>query len=99
MHNDIIFNNIRKFPVKSILEKDFSKEFVHRDKIGFMLDTKNFHNFLISELKNRNTIGNEFIKINTDIYNDAYSSFALLIFKLWIEENYESWSFNYCYKL
>ena len=90
MHNDIVFNNIRKFPVKSILEKDFSKEFVHRDKIGFMLDTKNFHNFLISELKNRNTIGNEFIKINTDIYNDAYSSFALLIFKLWIEENYES---------
>lgn len=90
LQTNILFNDIRKFPIKSILEKDFSKDFVHREKIGFMLDTNNFHKFLVSELKSRNTIGKEFIKLNADIYDDAYLSFAVLMFKLWLEDNYES---------
>lgn len=90
LNNDIIFNKVRKFPVKKILEKDFSKDFVHRDKIGFMLDTNNFHKFLINELKRRNTTGKQFVKLDKSVYGDPYLSFAVLMFKLWIEDNYES---------
>ena len=86
---NLMFNKVRKFPVKTLLEKDFSKDFVRRDKIGFMLDTNNFKQFLKTELKKRNTIGLDFVKSKIGSSN-TYLSFALLIFKLWLEDNYES---------
>ena len=69
---DLLFGQLRKEVPKTILERDFDADFVHRDKIGFMLQSDLFR-----------------VIFNIENIENSYLKFAILMFVLWYEENYE----------
>ena len=84
-----LFLKRKKHVVKKLIENDFDPNFIERPKIGFMmgLDWVNkFNTFIESNLYKLPIISKDF-KYNN--LKDNYLKFAILIFILWYEENYE----------
>ncbi len=84
-----LFLKRKKHAVKRLIENDFDSNFIERPKIGFMmgLDWVNkFNTFIESNLYKLPVISKDFKYSNL---KDNYLKFAILIFILWYEENYE----------
>jgi asparagine synthase (glutamine-hydrolysing) len=88
---DKLFGKIRKYPIKKILEKYFNKDFVHRSKIGFMLNVGEWIDNFDGWVSKSNALKTEvFVKnFNIKKVKDKYLKFAILMFCLWYEENYD----------
>jgi len=89
---DLMFNNIsRKMAIKRLLCNDFDRDFVFRPKIGFMLPIEKYcHRF--DEYLNKynfNKVGIFGDKFEINSITDGYLRFAILMFLLWWEENFE----------
>jgi len=87
---DKMFGKIRKYPVKKILENYFDKDFVHRSKIGFMLNVGEWVDNFDDWVSNSDALKTEVFVDDFDVKNvkDKYLKFAILMFCLWYEENY-----------
>ena len=87
---DLMFGKIRKYPIKSLLEKYFSKDFVHRSKIGFMLNFDGWNDKFDKVITNSQVRHSGIFNKNFDIstIKDGYLKFAILMFTLWYEEHY-----------
>ena len=87
---DLMFGNIRKKPVKKLLEKYFSKDFVHRSKIGFMLNFDGWTDAYDDYIMNSKAMTSGFFNKKFDIkkISSGYLKFAMLVFILWYEEHY-----------
>jgi len=87
---DYMFGNIRKYPIKRLLEKYFDNSFVHRDKIGFMLGFDGWNDKFDEVINNCQIMRSDIFKNNFNIkqIDDGYLKFAFLMFSLWYEENY-----------
>jgi len=88
---DKMFGKIRKYPVKKILENYFDKDFVHRPKIGFMLNVGEWIDNFDKWVSNSDALKTEvFVEdFNIKKIKDKYLKFAILMFCLWYEENYD----------
>ena len=88
---DKMFGKIRKYPVKKILENYFDKDFVHRSKIGFMLNVGEWIDNFDKWISNSDALKTEvFVEdFNIKKIKDRYLKFAILMFCLWYEENYD----------
>ena len=90
LSDDILYGKIRKEAIKVILEKYFSKEFVHRPKIGFMLNMGDWVDNLFERIKTYAVFESGIFdeKFDFSTLTDKYLKFAMLMFALWYEDNY-----------
>tara|TARA_Y100001938_G_scaffold150938_1_gene244522 strand:- start:2438 stop:4063 length:1626 start_codon:yes stop_codon:yes gene_type:complete len=85
-----IFGDVRKYAVKHVLSKYMSHDFVHRSKIGFMLNITEWIEPLQEYVNFSPVLKSGIFKEGFDIkkIDNNYLKFAILIFTLWYEENY-----------
>mgnify|MGYP003640479622 FL=1 len=85
-----MFGKIRKYPIKRLLEQYFDKQFVHRNKIGFMLGFDGWNDKFDEVINNCEIMKSNVFKDNFDIttIKNGYLKFAFLMLCLWYEENY-----------
>ena len=85
-----MFGKIRKYPIKRLLEQYFDKQFVHRNKIGFMLGFDGWNDKFDDVINNCEIIKSDIFKKDFDIrqIKNGYLKFAFLMLCLWYEENY-----------
>ena len=88
---DLLFGELRKEVPKTILERDFDSDFVHRDKIGFMLNVDQWIHKFDGVIKQTKLLQSDLFRVMFNIENveNSYLKFAILMFVLWYEENYE----------
>jgi asparagine synthase (glutamine-hydrolysing) len=88
---DLLFGQLRKEVPKTILERDFDADFVHRDKIGFMLNVDEWIHEFDSVINQTKMLQSDLFRVIFNIENieNSYLKFAILMFVLWYEENYE----------
>ncbi len=88
---DLLFGELRKEVPKKILERDFDADFVHRDKIGFMLNVDQWIHKFDSVINQTKLLQSDLFRVMFNIENveNSYLKFAILMFVLWYEENYE----------
>ena len=88
---DLLFGDLRKEVPKTVLEQDFDKDFVHRDKIGFMLNVDEWIHKFDDTINNSKLLHSDLFRVKFNIENvkNSYLKFAILMFVLWYEENYE----------
>ena len=87
-HNDL-FGIRKKHVVKKVIENDFNPNFIERPKIGFMLNLNwvgKFDYYIKNNINKLNIVNNNF---DIKQIKDNYLKFAILMFILWYEENYE----------
>jgi len=86
---NMTFKMRKKEALKRLLEKDFSKDFIDRNKIGLTLTPENLKSTVDTYLKQNNfdypLICGDWLK---KIDSNYYLKFAMLMFTLWHEENY-----------
>ena len=70
--------------------KYFEKEFVHRNKIGFMLGFDGWNDKFDQVISNCDIMNCDIFNKNFNIsrVKDGYLKFAFLMFCIWYEENY-----------
>ena len=82
---DNIFGDVRKRPLKDLLSRNFEAQFVHRPKVGFMLNVKEwmptFDGYLMASPH-----VSKFLAVHPSKIQDDYFRFAALIFLLWYEQ-------------
>ena len=85
-----MFGRIRKYPIKRLLEQYFDKQFVHRNKIGFMLGFDGWNDKFDEVVNNCEIMKSNIFKegFNVKDIKNGYLKFAFLILCLWYEENY-----------
>ena len=84
-----LFGIRKKHVIKKIIEDDFTPNFIERPKIGFMLNldwVSKFDYYIKNNINKLNIVNNNF---NIKQIKDNYLKFAILMFILWYEENYE----------
>ena len=88
---DLLFGELRKQVPKTILERDFDSDFVHRDKIGFMLNVDEWIHEFDSVINQTKMLQSDLFRVifNIESIENSYLKFAILMFVLWYEENYE----------
>ena len=88
---DLLFGDLRKEVPKTVLEQDFDKDFVHRDKIGFMLNVDEWVHKFDDTINQSKLLQSDLFRVTFNIENvkNPYLKFAILMFVLWYEENYE----------
>ena len=76
--------------LKDLLCKSFDKDFVYRDKIGFMLSIEEWEERIDELLDFKNILKTGFFDDTIDKKSmTPYLKFAFLIFDIWLEEFYE----------
>ena len=87
---DTMFGRIRKYPIKRLLEQYFDKQFVHRNKIGFMLGFDGWNDKFDEVVNNCEIMKSNIFKEGFSVKDikNGYLKFAFLILCLWYEENY-----------
>ena len=87
----MLFGDLRKEIPKTVLEQDFDKDFVHRDKIGFMLNVDEWVHKFDDIINQSKLLQSDLfcVKFNIENVKNSYLKFAILMFVLWYEENYE----------
>tara|TARA_R110000803_G_scaffold36616_7_gene78682 strand:+ start:359 stop:1993 length:1635 start_codon:yes stop_codon:yes gene_type:complete len=76
--------------LKDLLCKSFDKDFVYRDKIGFMLSIEEWEERIDDLLDFKNILKTGFFDDTIDKKSmTPYLKFAFLIFDIWLEEFYE----------
>ena len=90
LSDEILYGKIRKGAVKNILGKYFSHDFVHRPKIGFMLNTGDWVDKLFEQIKTYKVFDSGIFDKKQDLSNlsNKYLKFAILMFALWYEDVY-----------
>ena len=90
LSDEILYGKIRKGAVKNILGKYFSHDFVHRPKIGFMLNTGDWVDKLFEQIKTYKVFDSGIFDKKQDLSNlsNKYLKFAIMMFALWYEEVY-----------
>jgi len=90
LSDDILYGKIRKRAIKDILGKYFSHDFVHRPKIGFMLNTGDWVDKLFEQIKTYKVFDSGIFDKKQDLskLSNKYLKFAILMFALWYEEVY-----------
>ena len=88
---NLLFGDLRKEIPKTVLEQDFDKDFVHRDKIGFMLNVDEWVHKFDDIINQSKLLQSDLfcVKFNIENVKNSYLKFAILMFVLWYEENYE----------
>ncbi len=88
---DLLFGELRKEVPKKILERDFDSSFVHRDKIGFMLNVDQWIHKFDGVINQTKLLQSDLFRVmfNIESIENSYLKFAILMFVLWYEENYE----------
>ena len=76
--------------LKDLLCETFDKDFVYRDKVGFMLAIEEWEDKIDNLLSLENILKTGFFESTINIKDmSPYLKFALLIFDIWLEEFYE----------
>jgi len=90
LSDNILYGKIRKKAIKDILEKYFSHDFVHRPKIGFMLNAGGWVDKLFEQVKTYKVFDSGIFDKKQDLssLSNKYLKFAILMFALWYEEVY-----------
>ena len=91
LKDEYVFDpNTGKKCLKDLLCKNFDKDFVYRDKIGFMLSIEEWEERIDDLLDFKNILKTGFFVDTIDKKNmPPYLKFAFLIFDIWLEEFYE----------
>ena len=87
----LLFGDLRKEVPKTVLEQDFDKDFVHRSKIGFMLNVDEWIHKFDDVINQSKFLQSDLfcVTFNIEKIKSPYLKFAILMFVLWYEENYE----------
>ena len=88
---DLVSDDNGKVFLKRKLSKNFSEDFIYRDKIGFMLSIEEWREPILEALYGMSHVlrKNSVLKKSVDYSKIAtYTLFAILVFLVWYEEEY-----------